>query len=406
MKYPYYIVLALVLATFISCSDDLGRDSSSPSGSPGLSEDSSGGSVFDSSGGGSSGSDPSGNNGTDPGTSGLITAGEWNDLDNWPFWNDVLGDSVFLEAIDMWGFSTHARVAVEVLSGAQSLIDAPVELYRGAELIWSARTDNYGKAELWVDLYDLSPVLGLQELTISVLGQRQPDGLTLYDQGGVNKYNISINSFINDNIELSFIVDATGSMSDELEFLKDDLESVINAVENSNSSFKVSTSAVFYRDEGDEYVVRSTDFSEGINNTLSFINEQSAGGGGDFPEAVHSAMSRAIMDLSWSDNARTRIAFLLLDAPPHNDPQVIDEIQKVTKVAAEKGIKIIPITASGINKQTELLMRYMAAVTNGTYVFITNDSGIGNDHLTATVGDYDVEFLNDLMVRLINKYSL
>jgi hypothetical protein len=43
--------------------------------------------------------------------------------------------------------------------------------------------------------------------------------------------------------------------------------------------------------------------------------------------------------------------------------------------------------------------------TNGTYVFITNDSGIGNDHLQATVGDYEVEFLNDLMVRLVKKYT-
>jgi hypothetical protein len=43
--------------------------------------------------------------------------------------------------------------------------------------------------------------------------------------------------------------------------------------------------------------------------------------------------------------------------------------------------------------------------TNGTYVFITDDSGIGNSHLEPSVGEFQVEFLNDLMVRLINKYS-
>jgi hypothetical protein len=37
-------------------------------------------------------------------------------------------------------------------------------------------------------------------------------------------------------------------------------------------------------------------------------------------------------------------------------------------------------------------------------VFITNDSGIGNDHLEPTVGEFKVEYLNDLMVRLINQY--
>ena len=109
--------------------------------------------------------------------------------------------------------------------------------------------------------------------------------------------------------------------------------------------------------------------------------------------------------MRWSEEARTRIAFLILDAPPHDDLSVISSISLQIRKAAEKGIKLIPITASGIDKNTELLMRQMAILTNGTYVFITNDSGIGNDHLEASVGDYEVEFLNDLMVRLIGEYS-
>ena len=50
-------------------------------------------------------------------------------------------------------------------------------------------------------------------------------------------------------------------------------------------------------------------------------------------------------------------------------------------------------------------MRFFSITTNSTYVFITNDSGIGNDHLIASVGEYQVENLNDLMVRIITKYS-
>ena len=74
-------------------------------------------------------------------------------------------------------------------------------------------------------------------------------------------------------------------------------------------------------------------------------------------------------------------------------------------IASQKGIKIIPVTASGIDKDTEFLMRFFSITTNSTYVFITNDSGIGNDHLIASVGEYQVENLNDLMVRIITKYS-
>ncbi len=47
----------------------------------------------------------------------------------------------------------------------------------------------------------------------------------------------------------------------------------------------------------------------------------------------------------------------------------------------------------------------MAMFTDGTYTFITNHSGIGNDHLTPTIGEYQVELLNDLIVRLVTKYT-
>jgi hypothetical protein len=95
--------------------------------------------------------------------------------------------------------------------------------------------------------------------------------------------------------------------------------------------------------------------------------------------------------------------FLLLDAPPHHEQAVITSLQSSITAAAAAGIRVIPITASGIDKETEYLMRSFAITTGGTYVFITDDSGVGNDHLEASVGDYQVEKLNDLMVRLINK---
>jgi hypothetical protein len=49
-------------------------------------------------------------------------------------------------------------------------------------------------------------------------------------------------------------------------------------------------------------------------------------------------------------------------------------------------------------------MRSFALLTNGTYVFITDHSGIGNSHLVPTIGDYEVEKLNDLLVRLVGEY--
>jgi hypothetical protein len=50
-------------------------------------------------------------------------------------------------------------------------------------------------------------------------------------------------------------------------------------------------------------------------------------------------------------------------------------------------------------------MRCMALATNGTYVFLTDDSGIGGKHIKPTTDEYKVELLNDLLLRLIFSYT-
>lgn len=273
-----------------------------------------------------------------------------------------------------------------------------------ANTTWSAKSDNNGKAELWINPFENSSNFDLNNYSLWVNGEKI--NTTLKGIGeGTNEVQIKHTNDTPTNVEIAFIVDATGSMSDELEFLKDDLKSIIQKVEGSNSNLTILTSSVFYRDTEDQYVVRHSGFTSDINTTLDFINKQSAAGGGDFPEAVHTALNTALNDLQWSANARTRLAFLILDAPPHHNQQVISDIQNSIKKAAEKGIKLIPVTASGIDKETEFLMRYFSMATNSTYVFITDHSGIGNDHIEPSIGEYEVEFLNELLVRLITKYS-
>ena len=100
-----------------------------------------------------------------------------------------------------------------------------------------------------------------------------------------------------------------------------------------------------------------------------------------------------------------RILFLVLDAPPHQAPDNLAKIKDAVNEAQKKGIRIIPVSASGIDWETEFFLRFLSVSTNSTYVFITDDSGIGNPHHVPTVGKYDVEYLNDLMVRLITKYG-
>ncbi|MNY15240.1 hypothetical protein D3C86_1484430 [compost metagenome] len=117
-------------------------------------------------------------------------------------------------------------------------------------------------------------------------------------------------------------------------------------------------------------------------------------------------MENAIYQQRWSETGTSaKLMFMILDAPPHHDAARVKRIQRSVKEAAARGITLIPVVASGIDKNTEFLMRFMALGTNGTYVFLTDDSGIGNSHLKPTIGSYQVEYLNQLLNRLINKYA-
>jgi hypothetical protein len=334
---------------------------------------------------------------------GLVTAGEWNDLDNWAFYQKTLMKETFKGFPDDWQMYTNHRIAVAITAKNKPAANATVTLFRNDTPIWMAKTDNLGRAELWVGAFQKEKELNTALLRLKV--NEQWVSTAAISETQVNR--IALDETLpspTNLVQIAFMVDATGSMGDELEFLKMDLKKVINEVQKTNTQLKISTATVFYRDEGDEYVVKHSPFTEDINQTTEFISQQRADGGGDFPEAVDKALVQ-LNQLQWQPEARTRIAFLVLDAPPHNKPAVISSIQYSVKTAAANGIKLIPVVASGIDKTTEFLMRFIAMYTNGTYVFITDHSGIGNKHLEPSVGEYQVEKLSDLMVRLIKKYS-
>ena len=330
---------------------------------------------------------------------GVLTAGEWNDLDNWEFWNNLLNNQEYYEDVNKWNLKEIKRYSFVVFDKNESPVaNADISLFSDEVEVWRTKTDNKGKATLWSDL-------NLDGLTARVAfegSEELIDALEYAD--GVNTVYLDKTVENNKVIDVYFAVDATGSMSDEINYLKAELNDVIVRIKQNNPSLEMRFGSVFYRDEGDEFVTRPFSFINDESSLVSFISEQSADGGGDFPEAVHSALDVAIKQSSWNNDASARILFLLLDAPPHYTQEVISSLESNLIKAADRGIKIVPITASGIDKATEYLMRSFAILTNGTYVFITDDSGVGNDHLEPTIGEFELEKLNDLMVRLVSEY--
>lgn len=331
---------------------------------------------------------------------GQLTAGEWRDLDHWSFWLDLLAKPELAAFQDVWGFYTEQRFPVVVTADGVPLADASVLLLDAEEApLWRARTDVHGEAELFAGLFG-DPQPGPFSIRVDTSA-----GQTFADeaQPGERPIAISVDGVQPpDILDLMFVVDTTGSMSDELSYLQTELADVIERVRTKvGDAVELRLSVNFYRDEGDEYVVRAFPFTTDIDAALADLAAQVADGGGDLPEAVHSGLADAIDQHAWSESATARLCFLVLDAPPHEDPQVLGSVRDSVRAFAEKGVRLIPLAASGVDQPTEFMLRYYAISTGGTYVFLTDDSGIGGSHLEPTIGEYTVEHLNDLMVRLI-----
>ena len=105
----------------------------------------------------------------------------------------------------------------------------------------------------------------------------------------------------------------------------------------------------------------------------------------------------------WTLKNSTNILVHFADAPCRDEE--ITDWYNASLELNKKGIRTISVASSGINKKTEYLMRSMTLITNGTYVYLTNDSRIGDEHMDATIEfDFVVEYLDECLVRLINGY--
>ncbi|UPT66186.1 MAG: carboxypeptidase-like regulatory domain-containing protein [Sphingobacteriales bacterium JAD_PAG50586_3] len=336
---------------------------------------------------------------------GQLTAGEWSDNRNWDYFDGVRKKSDWKGMEPMWGFDLSHRYYVKVTSGGKPQNDVKVVLKdKKDKIVYEARTDNNGNCYLFAGLFDKSSADGG---TVEVATSGGTKSVSAGSAGNTRPISVDISrsTKISNKLDIMFMIDATGSMGDEINYLKEELSDVIRRVKaESEQMVDIRVSANVYRDKGDEYVVRSFPFTNDMSKVLTNLNAQHAGGGGDFEEAVEEGLDDGINKHDWSDDATARIMFLVLDAPPHNTYDNNAKIQKAVINAAKKGIRIIPVTSSGIDKNTEFLMRFLSIATGGTYVFLTDHSGIGNSHIEPTIGKYDVEYLNNLMVRLIKAY--
>lgn len=333
-------------------------------------------------------------------TAGQLTAAEWNDLKNWDDWMDISKEDLGSWA-KTWKLNPGSRYSAIIRNQDKTpLPNATIQLIDNkGNLVWQTLTDNTGRAELWLPSGKAGEiVVKYQDITERI------HKISTFKKG-INNIEIKTECPSVSDVEIVFAVDATGSMGDEISYLQAELMDVLSRLTATPIIDNLRTGAVFYRDHSDDYLVRKSDLTTDSKTTLTFIDNQSAGGGGDNPEAVEVGLEAAIEQIDWSEDAAARIVFFILDAPPHNTPAIQKKMKQLMKKAAQKGIRIIPMLASNAQGETEYIMRTLAIGTNGRLLFLTDDSGIGDPHAEPSVGPYRVEKANDLMFRLILEFA-
>ena len=343
---------------------------------------------------------PGGKNPPDQISSGTLTAAEWRDHANWEGWLDFIRDNTRYEIARRFGLLANKRLQLTIRNGNEPVKNAKVELLDGnGKVLFEAVSDYNGCAYLF---YGVKDEQQRAPATLRVTASDGTKAEVAYD--GKDEMTLDMAAKNGEvKLDLMFVVDTTGSMGDELEYLKAELRDVVIKA-GQQQNMKIRTSVNFYRDEGDEYIVRYFGFKDDISEAVKNISAQYSDGGGDYEEAVHTALDNAVFGHAWDEDS-VKLLFLVLDAPPHADSEVYESLQKTILEAARQGIRIIPLSSSGTDTTCEVLFRTWAALTGGTYAFITDHSGIGNPHAEPTVsGEYTVEKLNAMLIRLIGEY--
>jgi hypothetical protein len=198
-------------------------------------------------------------------------------------------------------------------------------------------------------------------------------------------------------LDLLLAIDTTGSMTDELSYLQVELDSIVASLRRIRPGTDIRVGLVVYRDEGDEYVTRRFEFTGDLASLRQQLGAQQASGGGDYPEAVDRAFAEA-NGFDWRADA-TKVMLHVADAPPHAE-NASDAWQQALSLRT-RGVHIVPVAASGVADDAQYLMRSMAALTQGRYLFLTDDSGVGLPHQEPDVPCYVVTRLDGLIERVV-----
>ena len=291
------------------------------------------------------------------------------------------------------------RIVVRV-TGDGNLPAAHAEvLVTGEATEVSLRTTSDGTVRFHPDAYDA----GAGPFTVSA-----GNASTTAERGESVTLETSLPTAAGETVPLDvlFLLDATGSMADEIHQLKITIDEVAQRIHQLPGDVDVRLGMTLYRDEFDSFLTATFDLTPDVEAFAQALSQVVADGGDDYPEALDEALADALSQPSWRPAADTvQLVFLVADAPPQVLRQVPVPYTESMREAAGRGIKIFPVSSSGTDDQAEFVFRQLAQFTGARYVFLTYGAGgrATGESTDIDQRDYEELSLDDLIVRLISE---
>ncbi|MGJ3239591.1 MAG: vWA domain-containing protein [Anaerolineae bacterium] len=349
---------------------------------------------------------------TDP-----LRAGEIDDNAEWDeyqaYRNRFLNDygTAAVRDVD----TTDRQVIRVVDADGQPIANACVEIYHGDTHITSALTYATGMTMFFPNLNDNTRYVDNFRVVVSKADERIESELNREVVGGVTTLTLPINQQIDRvQLDIMFLLDATGSMGDEIAQLQENILNISDEINALSDTVDVRYGLVSYRDRTDQYVTRVHDFTDDINVFQADLMAVRASGGGDYPESMNQGLDMALNAVQWRADDTIRLTFLVADAPPHVDYADDADYSLLMQDALARGIKIHQLASSGLQPEGEFVMRQIAQFTMGRFLFLTYDEGVagtpgderpdlevGTPEDEQGIGDYSVSQLDELVLRLI-----
>ena len=310
------------------------------------------------------------------------------------------GDDPSLHWLDV---SRRHLVTVRDRAGA-TVPDATVRVSDGDELVAWGRTRADGRFAFFPKAYGSDAAEYMVEASRDGLGGR---GVLGGDEGLAIRLDGHRDEAQPFRVDVAFIVDATGSMGEEIDRIKTTIRDIAGRVADSGFQPDLRFALVSYRDFGDAFVTHAVNFTDDVDAFQQVVDGLQANGGGDFPEALNEALHEGMRRLEWRQEATLRLAFVVADAPAHHYEQAPYTYDRALLDAATMGVKIFPMASGGSDGIAELQFRQLAQFTLGHFIFITegggSSHGSGGSEYEVDPDAFVVEKLDALVVRLVNE---